>query len=88
MTTQTMVAQIIVNTLNLGGHELTLSSPLLGTLPELDSMAVVGIITALEERFEFSVHDDEISADNFETLGSLVAFVERKLNEDYTTPEG
>ena len=58
-----------------------MSSPLLGALPELDSMAVVGIITAMEETFGFSIDDDEISADSFETFGSLIAFVERKLNE-------
>jgi len=81
--TQNQVKQIVIHTLNLAGRasELNLSSPLLGAIPELDSMAVVGIITALEEQFGFSVQDDEISADSFETLGSLVAFVERKLNE-------
>lgn len=80
--THTQVKQILVNTLNLGSRssDLVLSSPLLGAMPELDSMAVVGIITALEEHFGFSVYDDEISAENFETLGTLVAFVERKLN--------
>lgn len=60
---------------------LGLDSPLLGALPELDSMAVVGIITTLEEQFGFSIYDDEISAENFETVGSLVDFVERKLDE-------
>jgi acyl carrier protein len=81
--TQNRVKQIVVNTLNLGNRtaELTLSSPLLGAIPELDSMAVVGIITALEEQFGFTVNDDEISAESFETLGSLTAFVERKLDE-------
>ena len=69
--------------LNLCGQpdELTISSPLLGAIPELDSMAVVSIITALEEDFGFVIDDDEISADSFETLGSLVAFVERKLHQ-------
>jgi acyl carrier protein len=42
-------------------------------------MAVVSIITALEERFDFSVDDDEIDASIFETVGTLVAFVEGKL---------
>lgn len=52
---------------------------LLGSIPELDSMAVVTIITALEEQFDFEVDDDEISAETFETLGSLCAFVEQKM---------
>lgn len=55
-------------------------TPLLGDLPELDSMAVVTLVTVLEDRFGFIVEDDEISADTFETLGSLAAFVEHKLS--------
>jgi len=80
---QTTVKQILMRNLNLCGQpdELTMSSPLLGAIPELDSMAVVSIITALEEDFGFVIDDDEISADSFETLGSLVAFVERKLHQ-------
>ena len=42
-------------------------------------MAVVNIITALEEHFGIAVDDDEISAEAFETLGSLTRFVEQKL---------
>lgn len=57
------------------------STPLLGSLPELDSMAVVNVITALEEHFGIVVDDDEINADTFETLGSLAAFVDRKLGQ-------
>jgi acyl carrier protein len=52
---------------------------LLGAIPELDSMAVVNLITALEEQFGITVDDDEIGAATFETLGSLSAFVEQKL---------
>ena len=57
------------------------STALLGGLPEFDSMAVIGVITALEEQFDFDVSDDEIDADVFENVGTLVAFVESKLNE-------
>ena len=53
---------------------------LFGALPELDSMAVVNLIMALEEHFGISVADDEISAATFATLGSLSAFVEQKLD--------
>lgn len=58
---------------------LNASTPLLGSLPELDSMAVVSVITTIEERFGIVVGDDEISAQTFETFGSLCAFVEQKL---------
>ena len=75
------VKQIVTDTLFLGprGAALTAESPLLGALPELDSMAVVSLLGALEERFGFMVDDDEISASTFETLGSLAAFVDGKL---------
>ena len=49
-------------------------------MPELDSLAVVNVITALEERYGVVVNDDEISADTFETVGSLHTFLLQKLN--------
>lgn len=54
-------------------------TPLFGALPELDSMAVATVLTALEDRFGFVIDDDDIDADTFATFGALVAFVERKL---------
>jgi acyl carrier protein len=55
------------------------ATELLGSLPELDSMAVVELIYALEERFAIEVDGDEVTADVFETLGSLAAFVDAQL---------
>jgi len=52
---------------------------LFGSIPEFDSMAVVTVITGLEEQFDIEVDDDDISAEVFETLGSLTRFVEAKL---------
>jgi acyl carrier protein len=54
-------------------------TPLLGALPELDSMAVITVITSLEERFDIIVEDDELAADVFENVASLVRFVQGKL---------
>lgn len=75
------VKNLLAQTLQLGprADNLTLDSPLLGAMPELDSMAVVTILTAMEDHFGFVVDDDEISADTFATLGTLTAFVEQKL---------
>lgn len=75
------VRAILKNTLQLGERAARLESgtALLGALPELDSMAVVTVITALEDQFGFVVEDDEISAETFATLGSLVRFVESKV---------
>jgi acyl carrier protein len=75
------VKNILAEVLSLGAAKdgLTEHSALLGSIPELDSMAVVNLITALEEHFGIVVDDDEISATTFETLGSLSAFVQQKL---------
>jgi acyl carrier protein len=56
------------------------STPLLGALPELDSMSVASVIAAIESQFHIQIGDDEISARHFETLGSLAAFVQHKLD--------
>ncbi|SEK27495.1 acyl carrier protein [Nitrosovibrio tenuis] len=77
------VKNILSDVLSLGDRKKSLNedSVLLGDLPELDSMAVVNVITALEDHFGISIDDDEISAGTFETLGTLSRFVEQKLSE-------
>ena len=72
---------ILGDVLSLGDAKdsLTENSALLGSIPELDSMAVVHLITALEDHFGIVVDDDEISASTFETLGTLNTFVQQKL---------
>lgn len=76
------VRNLLTDTLQLGSRaeKLNAESPLLGSLAELDSIAVVSVITAIEENFGITIADDEISADTFATLGSLASFVEHKLN--------
>ena len=75
------VLSIIDDVLSLQGRTagFTPETPLLGAIPELDSMAVVALITALEERFGFIVDDDEITSSIFETVGAMTEFVESKL---------
>jgi acyl carrier protein len=77
------VKNILANTLGLGARKsgLSESTTLLGNIPELDSVAVVSVIAALEDHFGFGVEDDEINADTFATVGTLASFVETKLNE-------
>jgi acyl carrier protein len=62
-----------------GSVTLTADTALLGSIPELDSMAVVSILTALEERFGFAIDDDEVDGRTFESVGSLTSFVQAKL---------
>ncbi len=75
------VRNILRETLQLGDRieKMDADSPLLGAVPELDSMAVITLVTALEDEFDFIVEDDEISADTFETLGTLIEFVQTKV---------
>lgn len=56
------------------------TTELFGGIPELDSLAVLELVTTLEERFDIVVEDDEFSGEIFETLGSLAEFVETKRN--------
>jgi acyl carrier protein len=81
------VKNILVDVLSLDEERSALreDSILLGSIPELDSMTVVNVIAALEEYFEITI-DDEISAKNFETLGSLTHFIEQKLAEQKKCP--
>ena len=74
------IKRILASALQLGNraNQLTRSTPLLGALPEFDSMAVVTVMTMIEEEFGISVADDEISGENFETVGSLADFVAKK----------
>ena len=57
----------------------TKSTGLFGDLPELDSMAVAGLLTEMEDRLEIMIDEDEIDGDLFETYGSLVAFAHAKV---------
>lgn len=50
------------------------TTPLFGALPELDSMAVAGLLTELEDRLGIIIEDDDVDGETFETLGSLVRF--------------
>ena len=57
-----------------------METQMLGAVPEFDSMAVVTVLTQLEENYDIMIEHDEISADVFETLGSLIAFVATKID--------
>lgn len=81
LSTEQKVKQVLASVLNLGDRvaRFDLTTPLLGALPELDSMAVVSLLTALEEKFGFTIEDDEVDGRTFASMGDLVAFVEAKL---------
>lgn len=81
MDTTDRVIALLGEVLQLGDRVRALESStlLLGRLPELDSMAVATIIGALEEQFGIVIDDEELSAETFETVGSLAEFVDQKM---------
>lgn len=78
---QSQVVLLLEKVLNLTGRtgSFTPETPLLGHLPEMDSLGAVGVIAGLEERFHITIDDDEIDGSIFQTIGSLVKFVESKV---------
>ena len=75
------VLRVLDEVLSLGGRaeSFTRDTPLLGAIPELDSMAVVSLITSMEDQLGIVVDDDDIDGATFATVGSLVDFVSAKL---------
>ena len=73
------VLVLLDEVLNLDGRALAFSAdtPLLGEVPELDSMAVIAVIHEIEERFGIEVPDDEVDGNSFATVGTVVDFVTR-----------
>jgi len=72
------VAKVVAATLGIEDRPLAAGTPLLGSLPELDSMAVVELVAALEEHFGITVDDGDVTEDVFATVGSLAALVDGK----------
>lgn len=51
---------------------------LFGALPELDSMAVAGLLTEIEDRFDIIIDDEDVDGEIFENYGSLLEFTQQK----------
>ena len=75
------VLRVLDEVLSLDGRsaKFTRDTPLLGAIPELDSMAVVSLITSMEDQLGIVVDDDDIDGATFATVGSLTDFVSAKL---------
>jgi acyl carrier protein len=80
------VVSVLDDALSLQGRawDFTPDTPLLGALPELDSMAVLALITALENHFGLAFSDEDLSSQHFATVGSLCALVEQALAAQQT----
>ena len=74
------VKAVVVETLGVEDRAdaIDASTPLFGALPELDSMAVLELVLELEQRFDIEIDGEDVTAEAFETLASLAAFVADK----------
>jgi acyl carrier protein len=79
--TDAVLRQVLGDVLGLDARRvaaLDADSGLFGHLPELDSMAVAGLLTEIEDRLDIIIEDDEVDGDMLETYGALLAFVSGK----------
>jgi acyl carrier protein len=74
---QQLLAEILRSVLQID-KQFDDATPLLGAIAEFDSMAVISVITELEDQLGIQINDDEISAEVFESFGQLRKFVEQK----------
>ncbi|HEU5035711.1 MAG TPA: acyl carrier protein [Nocardioides sp.] len=74
------VVDVLVRVLGIEDRRDTIGveTGLLGELPELDSLAVVELAVALEERFDIVIDDDDFTGEVFDNVGTLVAFIEAR----------
>ena len=80
--TENLMRELLVDVLGVDSEQaaaMDSETPLFGALPELDSMAVAGLLTEMEDRLEIMIDDEDVDGELFETFGSLVEFAETKL---------
>ncbi|GAO39365.1 hypothetical protein SCH01S_29_00530 [Sphingomonas changbaiensis NBRC 104936] len=81
-TVEQTVRAVLVDVLGLTPERATAfhaETALFGSLPELDSMAVAGLLTEIEDRLGIVIEDDEVESDMLATFGALVSFLDRKV---------
>jgi len=79
--TDTLLRAILRDVLGLAADRVAAfdaDTGLFGALPELDSMAVAGLLTEMEDRFDIVIEDDEVDGELLETYGNLLAFAQAK----------
>jgi acyl carrier protein len=84
MTIEDQLRAILRDVLGLGADRaaaIDADTPLFGAMPELDSMAVAGLLTEIEDRLHILIEDDEVGGEMLETFGGLTAFVKAKRGE-------
>ncbi len=79
---ETTLRELLSDVLGLSQEQVAAmddDTELFGALPELDSMAVAGLLTELEDRLDIMIDDDEVDGELFATFGNLVGFAKAKV---------
>ena len=79
--TDTIIRAILSDLLGLSAEQVAAmdaDTELFGAIPELDSMAVAGLLTEMEDRLDIMIDDEDVDGELFETFGNLVEFAEEK----------
>lgn len=82
--TELLLRQVLQDVLGLDAAHVAQfdrDTGLFGHLPELDSMAVAGLLTEVEDRLDILIEDDEVDGEMLETFGGLLTFVLAKREE-------
>nr|WP_315381641.1 phosphopantetheine-binding protein [uncultured Sphingomonas sp.] len=79
---ETTVRGVLRDVLGLSGERVAAfdeTTPLFGALPELDSLAVAGVLTEIEDRLGILIEDDEVDGEMLESFGTLTRFAAQKV---------
>ena len=60
--------------------KISQDTPLIGKGLGLDSIGILELVVGLEQAFNISFDDSELSIELFENVGSLTSYVNKKLN--------
>jgi acyl carrier protein len=80
--TEAIIRSILSDLLGLSPMQVAAmdsDTELFGAIPELDSMAVAGLLTEMEDRLDIIIDDDDVDGELFETFGNLVTFAKAKV---------
>jgi acyl carrier protein len=75
------VVEVLTRTLGIEDRadSITRGTRLFGELPELDSLGVVELAAALEDRFDIVIEDEDFTGEVFESVGTLTDFIDSRL---------
>ena len=89
MDNQSIIERFILDDLLQGGDHksIEMDEPLVST-GVIDSLAMLRLITFLEQEMSVTIADGDVLPENFETLRRIVGFVERKKSESGSKAPG